>query len=216
MHGDWGDSIPKDGEYCIFAILEFQDPEGFFDDPVEEAMFDAIFQNELLHLSDPDRRDTWLLSGGTHGLRIGDPSSPWAFSSIVWKNGNEFAKQFISDRHRTSAQVPGLGMGWTFHGHFKAIKCAEFWPTLEANGLEQNNIEGSLPQGVLPNEGMNYLNLWNAFSDMKSYHEDFYPEDTCHVGPCPGDGTSPDAIVEDDESSFLIKGARLLGLRGFW
>ena len=93
--------------------MEFEDPEGFFDDPADEAMFDALFLHGALHLNDPDRRDTWLLAGGTHGLRIGDLASPWAFSSIVWKNGNEYAKPFISDRHRASAQVPGLE--WAGH-----------------------------------------------------------------------------------------------------
>ncbi len=113
--------------------------------------------------------------------------------------------------------------GLDIPGHFKAVKCAEVWPTLdlEANGLNQSNFEEGVPQGVLPDESDNHLNLWNEFSDVKSYHEEFYPEDTCHVGPCPGDGTPPDAIVEDDESSLvLIKGSRLLGssswLRGFW
>ena len=105
-------------------------------------------------------------------------------------------------------------MGWTFHGHYKAVKCADVWPALEANGLKQRHFEGT---GVLSAEGDNHLNLWNAFSDMKSYHEDFYPEDTCHVAPCPGDGTPPDAIVEDNESFLFIKGSRLLGsLRDFW
>lgn len=202
MHGDWGDSIPKDGEYCIFAILEFEDKEGFFDDPADTQMFEAIFWNELVYLADPDRRDTWLLAAGTGGLRRGDLASPWAFSSIVWKNGNEHAKKFISERHRDTAQVVGLGLNFTFHGHYKAVKCDEIWPALEANGLNQTNFEGGAVSGLLPREGGpfdNHLNLWNAFSDMKSYHEDFYPEDTCHVGPCPGDGTPPDAIVEDDE-----------------
>jgi hypothetical protein len=221
MHGDWGDSIPQTGEYCIWGILEFEDPEGFFDDPARDAMFSAIFQNEVRHLSeDEDLQDKWLFAAGTGGIGGGDFSAPWPYSSIVWKNGNEFAKQFISDRHRINAQEPGLGMGWTFHGHYKAVKCAEVWPTLEANGLKQDNFRGPAHrtfQGVLFPEGNNYLNLWNAFSDIKSHHEDFYPKDTCHVGPCPGDGTPPDAIVEDDESSLLIKESRLLGwLREFW
>lgn len=194
IHGEWGDSIPNNGEYCIFVILEFEDPEDFryHVDQVNTDMFDAIFQNEFGYLNSPDYQDTWLIVGGTSGLVGGDPSAPWPFSSIIWKYGNEHAKPFISDRHRANAQVPGLGWGWIFHGHYKAVKCADVWPTFEANGLNQSMFEP-----VLKVENDNYANLWNAFSDMKSYHEDFYPEDNCHIGPCPGDGTPPDVVAEE-------------------
>ncbi len=201
MHGDWGDSIPKDGEYCIFAILEFEDQEGFFDSEEDTKTFESIFWHELVYLAS-ERRDAWEIAAGTAGIRRGDLASPWAFSSIVWKNGNEYAKQFISERHRAIAQEPGLGMKFTFHGHYKAVKCAEVWPAIEANGMTKSNFEGGAVPGLLPREGgdsNNHLNLWNAFVDIKSYHEDFYPKgNACHVGPCPGDGTPPDAIVEED------------------
>lgn len=212
VHGDWGDSIPNDGEYCLFLVLEFEDPEefGYGTGNANTVMFDAVFEGEIGHLM--RQQDTWLIAGGTAGLPKGDPSAPWPFSYVVWKNGNEYAKQFISNHHRINAQEPGLAWGWITHMHYKAVKCAEVWPTLEANGLKQSSFKGYLDE-------RDSFMVWNAFSDMKSYHEDFYPNDTCHVGPCPGDGTPPDAVIEDEKSSSFTKESRLLRsswFRGLW
>lgn len=192
VNGDWGDAMPKDDEYCINLLLEFQDPAYFeygssgMND--NTTAFNALFHGVLSSLPE----EGWMIAGGTSGLPMGDLSTPWPFASIIWKNGNEHAKPWISALHRPMAQTTGLWWGWVFHGHYKLVKCNDVWPTLEANDLSKEKFDDGK---FLQQEGNNYANLWNAFVDMESYHEDFY-KDACMVGPCPGDN-----VATDDSSS---------------
>jgi len=206
VHGAWGDAIPQTREYCIWAILEFQDPPEFGFTPGNPNFNMFNDQGGLVMSSVAERTpaDAWKVLAMTGGEPNFEPkSSPWPVASMVWEAGNLHGKKWINDYHRKTQSMGLEDWNWAFHGHYKAVKCDDIWPTLEKNGLTQkDNFFGSAEETdggeemelkleenkMLADTGTNFVKFWNAFSDMKDESPVFY-SDTCSLGPCPGDGS---------------------------
>jgi len=186
VHGTWGDAVPQTDEWCEWAILEFQDAPAF-DFTVGSAnynMFGDKFMSVFYGLM------PWLINGSlpviAAGNQYGDPAAtPWPVSSAVWKRGNLDAKWWIGTIHRPGAQCTGLSWGFTFHGHYKAVKCADVKENMAKMGLDVKTFgaEGSFAGSTDPTK---LRQVWNAFAITKDHHSEFTngKRDTCEIGPC--------------------------------
>ena len=121
IHGPWGDAIPQDeGVYCLWAILEFQDPPEFNygEDNANSTSFNGIFEATVSSLNGVPEGGflTNVATGGQ--VNSEDPEAiPWPASAIIWKSGNKYAKPWIKNSHRPTAQLPGYNFGFTGYIH---------------------------------------------------------------------------------------------------
>lgn len=88
-----------------------------------------------------------------------------------------------------SAQCMGLSWGFTFHGHFKAVKCADIEASFAKVGLNTSDYSQfqALPGTTLNKfigNAATFRLFWNAYAITKDYHDSFAPPDTCTIGPC--------------------------------
>lgn len=150
-----------------------------------------------------------LPDASDHVLAVGytgfGASAPWPVSSIIFKNGNSFGKQWITEFHRPGSQMAGYGWGWTFRGHYKAVKCDDI--SLDnpvVNGLYVIDEENVGSEG-------DFQTYWNQFRSLKDLSPSFLPGDEdecvldCPVGPCPG----PDTFTSVGET----KGSRIESMK---
>lgn len=193
IHGAWGDFIPQNGTYCAWVMLEFQDPPefNFGVSEVNSSMFNAVFEGtttSLVKLGTLEEKVVAVAaSGGTAG---GDPADaaviPWPIASIIWKDGNKHAKDWIANIHRPTAQDAGYAWYFTFRGHYKAVECDKIWPALHANNLTADNF--TMGGGLFLESGSGFTNFWNAFSDIEDVSSQLLPTECieeCVIGPCP-------------------------------
>lgn len=188
-------------------MLEFQDPPefGYGTDEANTTFFGDIFGGvigSLVALNDlPGAVMAAGASGGAadpnpqlDGTGLGDMSTlPWAIASIIWKDGNKYAKDWVGNVHRLEAQNVGYAIDFTFRGHYKAVECDLVMSALETNGLTQDNFDSSSGTMFL-NPGL-MKEFWNTFSDMEDKSPQFAAEcaSQCDLAPCPDtiDNESP-------------------------
>lgn len=222
VHGAWGDSIPQDGEYCIWATLEFQDfnsmelgVEGGENNLAFMSTFLGVYEAVYEYMTP---KNGIKLTGFTGGVVLDVPyASPWPISTVVFNFGNKYAKDWIATSHRVNAQSKAYSLGWiTLHGHWKAVKCDEIDEALKSSGLTEDDFDGK-GDGSGINGGLNgaldgtpkFVNLLNAFNAMEDHSSTFYSGDTCTVGPCADsqDTKDPPATKDPDNGgnymSFL-------------
>lgn len=153
-------------------MLEFQDPLDFQYGGMENGTangnttkFEDIVLNTLNSLlALPNLTDKVMGTAVDAGLDggSGEPGViPWPVASIIWKNGNQYAKDWIDNVHRSAAQDPGYGFGFTFRGHYKAVECDKLEGALQANGISLANNFTNLFLG----QGL-FKEFWNTFVDM--------------------------------------------------
>jgi hypothetical protein len=180
--GAWGDSIPQDdthfGKYCAWLLLEFQDPNEFNMNQLgyNTSAFGTRADSTLNAIEWKENFGEVMTYASTGGVAMsgeGNVESPWPVSSIIWRNGNKYAKHWVLKNHRPT-QTQGYDWGFTLHGHYKAVECAKVAPMLEKYDLI---AEGKQPDG-------SFRKFWNAFSEIEDLTPKFY-KDECTIGPCP-------------------------------
>eukprot|EP00547_Thalassionema_nitzschioides_P005596 CAMPEP_0194210300 /NCGR_PEP_ID=MMETSP0156-20130528/8145_1 /TAXON_ID=33649 /ORGANISM="Thalassionema nitzschioides, Strain L26-B" /LENGTH=290 /DNA_ID=CAMNT_0038937625 /DNA_START=82 /DNA_END=954 /DNA_ORIENTATION=- len=197
IHGEWGDSIPRNGEYCAWAVLEFQDPPeyNYCDDAMNTTFFNRGFDlNTQYFLDLPDGPDHVLAMGYTGGVPCGQTSSPWPAASIIFKNGTNYAKNWIASYHMRTISA-GYSFGFTFRGHYKAVKCDDisFSPDDPKDNGIYLLIDGTEDYGGKTND---FQVLWNQFRSLDDFSPKFLKGKEgecildCPVGPCPPEETS--------------------------
>jgi len=199
VHGPWGDAIPQDeGVYCLWAMLEFQDPPEFNygQSNTNTSHFDGIFGNTVSSVASHVPAGGVLAVAATAGYVAAQDSDgiPWPIASIIWKSGNKYAKPWIEDHHRPYAQVPGYNIGFTFHGHFKAVKCETILPAFESNGLNVTGDFDVYSSYFMMLKNGNFRKYWNAFSDVVDLSDQFVENEcvsACELGPCPDSYEAP-------------------------
>lgn len=219
MHGEWGDSIPQTGEYCMWGILEFQDHPDFgycTGNDSNTETFDGIFKSNLGYfLGLADASDHVMAIGYTAGSNCGGDSSPWPVASIIFKNGNSYAKPWIADMHRPSSQEVGYSLGWTFRGHFKAVKCEDI-----SFSVEDPVMNGIVIMDDTTDFGgtdRDFQKFWNQFRSLTDLSPEFLsgPNDACvldcPVGPCPPEETEEPKLTKSKKST---KGKKSKGKKG--
>jgi hypothetical protein len=187
-------------------MLEFQDPPDFDYGGLAESgttsndnttKFGRIFQDAITSLvALPNITDKVVGSAAHSGSDGGDSRSepgviPWPIASIIWKNGTQHGKEWIDNVHRSSAQDPGYGFGFTFRGHYKAVECDKLAYAFQKNGISLTNNFTSLNLA----NGL-FKQYWNTFVDMEDMSPQFASSNKeaalatscladCVVAPCP-------------------------------
>eukprot|EP00529_Nitzschia_sp_RCC80_P026399 CAMPEP_0113474994 /NCGR_PEP_ID=MMETSP0014_2-20120614/18883_1 /TAXON_ID=2857 /ORGANISM="Nitzschia sp." /LENGTH=349 /DNA_ID=CAMNT_0000367883 /DNA_START=114 /DNA_END=1160 /DNA_ORIENTATION=- /assembly_acc=CAM_ASM_000159 len=209
INGPWGDSIPQNGTYCIWAMLEFQDELAFNygGNNTNMTTFLGAYQGTLDSL--PQGNGEIVMFGGSLGMAGGQPHAvPWPTASIVWADGNKHAKPWIQNVHRPF-QESGYSLGFTAHTHFKAVKCEEINSVLTDNGLFEESMSSVywIAPGFVISGTSGFRRYWNAFSQIEDHGPTFYDQaETCVLAPCPensesdtapGDGGGVGALGDD-------------------
>lgn len=130
IHGAWGDSIPQNGSYCIWAVLEFQDPPEFNlgQDDANTSQFTGLYEATVTSVMPLMEESQVIAIGSTGGFVLGEPQAlPWPTSSIIWYDGNKYAKDWIENVHR-NIQEAGYSFDTIFHGHYKAVLVRPTYP----------------------------------------------------------------------------------------
>jgi len=188
-HGSWGDAIPQTEEWCAWSILEFQDAPQF-DYVMGSTNYNAFIST---FGGVVDSISPWVANGSVYmGATAsqyggGDVSTPWPVSSVIWRYGNKYSKWWIGTNHRPSAQCEGLAWGFTFHGHFKAVKCADVDANLAKMGVSNSSYSAFGTSGVnnFMGDAVAFRNYWNAYAITKDYYDELAgAPDTCTIGPC--------------------------------
>ncbi|CAB9504572.1 hypothetical protein SEMRO_201_G085070.1 [Seminavis robusta] len=189
IHGPWGDSIPQNETYCLWAILEFQDPL-FFGWGVDEgntSAFNGIFQATIGSVIPFMEQGQVMYIGATGGVAMNESHSvPWPTASIIWADGNKYGKGWIEGVHRAQ-QSAGYGFGFAGHVHFKAVVCDEVDPMLAKHGLfNESTMEDMWTAERFVSGTYGFRNYWNAFAEMEDHSPTFYDAArSCTLAPCP-------------------------------
>jgi hypothetical protein len=205
LHGSWGDAIPQTDEWCAWAILEFQDPSAdVFNYAFGDADFTAFntkFADVLVSatgmMAAEDNETGILAVASGYGLRgsTTNTDSPWPVSGVIWRMGNKFAKPWITESHRPSAQCQGLRWGFTLHGHWKAVKCTDVAPAMTAAGITtlpgSTEAQASDPTHYGRLFGGEFRQFWNAYTLVEDQFATLSSQEKCTKGPCLPDTDDP-------------------------
>jgi len=191
-------------------MLEFQDELAFNygGNNTNTTNFFGLYQGTLASL--PQGDGEVVIFGGSLGMAGGQPHAvPWPTASIIWAEGNKYAKPWIQDVHRPF-QESGYSLGFTAHTHYKAVKCEEIIPVLTNNGLFEENMTSVywITTGAVISGTSGFRRYWNAFAEIEDHGPTFYDQaETCVLAPCPKEdmdlnepAAAPDAGVGDGTS----------------